>query len=688
MKNKEYIGRIIKRLNRGYISLRKKTLNSNLVPYLINIKNNINSNSIINNEISIKDVLINMLTRTNNIYDIFQLNVNNLKLDNDECTKRSKIIRNIKDFIANNIYFNTNNNNFDNIFCNVIYFFDLLIIQNKKYNILSTFEKLGLGALILILKFNKLQEKILIKKYKSIFNDKYMTLEEINKIEVLSLKLINYYIIQPNLINYINFLDKNIFINNKCRNVYCISKSNISILKSIMSFSNNYIKYHPFYLSCFIIKYCYEQNKTDGFQKTLIDYFDINMRTFRTTYEEFINNYNNQLKTSLVLERQQKEENKSILYKIREFNSDLGKNLRKYERYQSSNKYNKNTINNSILYKSCKKDNKKKETSSIINLKINPMNNTYYKKFLDNYLTEDNNEYSDYKHQNQKTLQISDTYYVKDNGVTNGNKMNYTIESPKKCGILINYRFKKKLPEKPNTKLLFFNLKKIKELKKNKIKENIKDENEKKEEQIKNEIVKNEIKKEPDKDIKNIQNNDNIHTIEIIKNNNENKENIEIINLENKFKRLNSDLNNNSYGEHFYSIRKSYKNKNLNNRNIFNKKNNYLSSQTTSKDINIKILNNEKSQNEEKYKSNIKSRLKSYLERNNNFKSLPITYINNEDSNIKNTINQTESSIINNKVNPIPIDNKRVRKFHIRNFYKQKKSINLNFSNLERKNYY
>ena len=155
MKNKEYLNRVIKRLNKGYISLKKNSLNPNIVHSIINIKNNINSNNMFNNEINIKDVLNNMLHRTNKIYDIFQINTNNLKLDNEEYSKRAKIIRNIKDFISNNILFN--NNKTDNFFCDVIYFFDLLIIQNKKYKLLLTFEKLGLGALILLIKFNKLQ---------------------------------------------------------------------------------------------------------------------------------------------------------------------------------------------------------------------------------------------------------------------------------------------------------------------------------------------------------------------------------------------------------------------------------------------------------------------------------------------------------------------------------------------------
>ena len=71
-----------------------------------------------------------MLSRTNKIYNNLEFNAINLKLDNDENSKRSKIIKTIKDFISNNIDFKGNNNNFDNILCNVLYFFDILIVQN------------------------------------------------------------------------------------------------------------------------------------------------------------------------------------------------------------------------------------------------------------------------------------------------------------------------------------------------------------------------------------------------------------------------------------------------------------------------------------------------------------------------------------------------------------------------------
>ena len=57
--------------------------------------------------------------------------------------------------------------------------------------------------------------------------------------------------------------------------------------------------------------------------------------------------------------------------------------------------------------------------------------------------------------------------------------------------------------------------------------------------------------------------------------------------------------------------------------------------------------------------------------------------ININDSNLKSTINQTESS--NSYFDEINKEKKRFHKFHIRNFYKQKNSILFNLSNFESK---
>ena len=624
MKNKDcYICRF-KNPKKGIMCLQKKPVKSNFTLNSIIIKDYPRLNTcIINNEINIKDILNNMLIRTNKIYESLQFNTLNLKLDNEEFSKRAKIIRNIKDFIVLNVVFKNNSNvTEDNIICDTIYFFDLLTIQNKKFHLLSTLEKLGLGALILVIKFNKLHEKIFVKKYKSIFDNKYMTLEEINKIEISSLKLMNYYITQPNPINYLYFLYENIFINNKCKTMKFIYKLMILILKNIMFFSNNYLKYHPFYLSCFIIKYCFEQNKIDGFQKSFIDFFDINMRLYRTLYEEFLKTNNNQIKNI----------NRKILYQNNnENNSNTEKKMKSIEIVKEEKM---NDMNNYTSFKYFRKINNLENynNSSYINNfnytnknNIYGLNNSYYKKFLNNYLEIQSSEHSkcESKIKYLRTKEIrdlsQDIFNKKEYHSNKVNKFHYNLESPKKTGISMNYRLKKKPPSfqinKANEKCVSFNLKEIKE---------------------------NEKQRKF---------NDNKENYDMNKKNDKIK--VTVI----AYKPTRYDLKSriNSSQERCSSIRKSYLNKN-------NNSNNFNENKITSKLINF---NNSISVCR-KLKENNNSEI---LPNHDNKKIKSIhTY---EGSIIKGSTNQNEPSFNynNNK------KEKEKRKICIRNFYKSKNTF-------------
>jgi len=631
MKNKDcYICRF-KNPKKGIMCLQKKPFKSNISLNSINIKDNPRLNIYtINNEINIKDILNNMLIRTNKIYESLQFNALNLKLDNEDFSKRTKIIKNIKDFIELNIVFKNNSNiNEDNIICDTIYFFDLLIIQNKKYQLLSTLEKLGLGALILVIKFNKLHEKIFVKKYKSIFDNKYMTLEEINKIEISSLKLMNYYITQPNPINYIYFLYENIFMNNKCKTMKFIYKLMILILKNIMFFSNNYLKYHPFYLSCFIIKYCFEQNKIDGFQKNFIDFFDINMRLYRTLYEEFLKNNNNQIKNI----------NRKKLYQNNNENNNTEKKMKSIDIIKEEKL---NDINNYTSFKCFRKSNNLENfnNSSYINNvnncnynnnnNIYGLNNSYYKKFLNNYFDIQSSERSkcESKIKNLRSKEIrdlsKDIFNRKEYCSNKVNKVHYNLESPKKIGISMNYRLKKKHPNiqinKANEKCVSINLKEIKE---------------------------------------------NEHQNRF----NENKENYDINKKNDRIKvtitayrNTRYDLNSriNSSQERCNSIRKSYKNK-INNINNFNEnktKNNIINCNNS-----ISVCS--------KLKKNNHSEILPY-HYNKNSKSIMHNY---EGSIIKGSGHQIESSFNNNNKKE-----KEKRKICIRNFYKSKNTFFLDLN--------
>ena len=655
MLSKAYFQNKKKNVSKVKISLMKTNIKSYLISsFSLKIKNNQKTNFFIDNEINLREILNNALKRTNTIYENFYYNQIDIKLEHEEISKRTKIIKYIKDFIETNIGFNK-----CEVFCEIIFFFDLLIIQNKKCKNIISLEKLGLGALILVLKFHKLQRNVFIKKYKSIFNDKYLSLDEINKIEVSSLKMLDYGITQPHPIYYIDLLYNNIFSssNNLELNNDYIYKQIISTLKYIMTFSNNYIKFHPIYLALFIIKYCFEQNKSSDFHYNFILFFETNIRDYRSKYEEFINIFKNQLIIAKSLLKQKydikpkKIINKSLIYKkptIVEF---------------EYNKLGSITLSNGFRIKKDKKsininngDNNKTKNNSKTKLLMNSMNNTYYKKFLENYL-EDNQNNS-----NKENISIIGNLNIscKNNSlaeISSYHKNNIcSIESPKKCGISINYRLKKNLLNQDNNN-----------------NSNIKNDD------------STELKKEEIESIK-------IKKSVIIgyylenKNKKEHKSKEEESTINKKPKRVNSEIPNdkNKISYNYFhsrgdSIRKKYKSKNK------------------EKNININLINEPKEETPNlvnKNKEKTLNRINNYKNKNSdNPETLKISYYYdiikknyNDDSYFRSrsTVNQSESSFVNNNIKR-ENDIKKVRKLNIRNFYKNKNAILLKYKDYDRK---
>ena len=668
MLSKAYFQNKKKNVSKVKISLMKTNIKSYLISsFSLKIKNNQKTNFFIDNEINLREILNNALKRTNTIYENFYYNQIDIKLEHEEISKRTKIIKYIKDFIETNIGFNK-----CEVFCEIIFFFDLLIIQNKKCKNIISLEKLGLGVLILVLKFHKLQRNVFIKKYKSIFNDKYLSLDEINKIEVSSLKMLDYGITQPHPIYYIDLLYNNIFSssNNLELNNDYIYKQIISTLKYIMTFSNNYIKFHPIYLALFIIKYCFEQNKSSDFHYNFILFFETNIRDYRSKYEEFINIFKNQLIIAKSLLKQKydikpkKIINKSLIYKkptIVEF---------------EYNKLGSITLSNGFRIKKDKKsininngDNNKTKNNSKTKLLMNSMNNTYYKKFLENYL-EDNQNNS-----NKENISIIGNLNIscKNNSlaeISSYHKNNIcSIESPKKCGISINYRLKKNLLNQDNNN---------------------------------NSNIKNndstELKKEEIESIK-------IKKSVIIgyylenKNKKEHKSKEEESTINKKPKRVNSEIPNdkNKISYNYFhsrgdSIRKKYKSKNKEkniNINLINEP-----KEETPNLVNKNKEKTEKTEKSEKIKVNTLNRINNYKNKNSdNPETLKISYYYdiikknyNDDSYFRSrsTVNQSESSFVNNNIKR-ENDIKKVRKLNIRNFYKNKNAILLKYKDYDRK---
>ena len=655
-----------------------------ITSYSLQIKKNLKINPILEKEINLRDVLNYLLQHTNAIYENYYYNQADTKLDNEQIAKRTKVIKYIKDFIGVNLIQKACTKDRDIILCKIIFIFDLLIIQNKKNKCITSFEKLGLGALILVLKFNKLHEKNWMKKYKSVFNDKYLTLNEINKIEVISLKLLNYDIIHPNPLYYIDILYQNIFSltkvsDNNADNIYI---QIISIIKYIMTFSNNYIRFHPFYFATFIIKYCFEKNKREDFHYKFLSNFDTNMRDYKSKYEEFLNTFKipinlvgNSSKQKIEVKqnceiKSKKNVNKSLVYNRP---THMEKELNKLA---SSTFYDGFKLRKSFKVSEKNNNNKSNNVLCATKLSINYMNNTYYKKFMDNYFVDNTinsnkknynnisvNEINDNRNNSNKNILISET---------NKKIINCSIESPKHCGISIDYRLRKKLHsqinENINTKKLeIFNYQKKQEKFENndnhKIKRRINT--------TMNNIQENKKQKE--------NNFDRDETLKEEENKNQ------------KPKRLNSEIAQHRISYYISrgdSIRKLYKSKKKEKENNSGKNMNNENKENNNKDkierIKVNTLNKMK---------NIQSKINQNKTIDNNGikkNSFYYNYVknkNDDDSNFKSlrsTVNQSESSLILNKENNIDYNTKRVRKTNIRNFYKNRNALLLRSADFDK----
>ena len=115
----------------------------------------------------------------NNIY---------IKLSEDELMKRQYVIECIKKFI--NLY----KIKYKMLY-NIIFLFDTLIYIDNKVKVIQNYEQLGLGSTILMIKFNHEEKRnISINKYQTFYERIHYPKIIIKEIEILCLKLIDYYI--------------------------------------------------------------------------------------------------------------------------------------------------------------------------------------------------------------------------------------------------------------------------------------------------------------------------------------------------------------------------------------------------------------------------------------------------------------------------------------------------------------
>jgi len=283
------------------------------------------------------------------------------KLTEEQLFRRKIIIESIKKFvIENQIRYN--------IFYDIIYLFDLLMAKNKRNKLVTTMEKIGLGSAILMIKFNYLENRMVcMKKYKTIFNNKYYSTKEVTQLEILCLMLTNYNLNLPTPSSFMEIflLNKIIFYMDYAkketrRNIYNLI---MNTMENILFESNEYIKYNPLYLCCCIVCYSREMLGIEKWPRILAKLFNANFQSFEMIYNEYFklknkykemnsrsNNYdssNNNISTNIDSNGNYNNNNNSNgkdkinILNDKNFRNCIYNNINNNYRYRNCSNYNK-----------------------------------------------------------------------------------------------------------------------------------------------------------------------------------------------------------------------------------------------------------------------------------------------------------------------------------------------------------
>ena len=271
--------------------LDKMNFDSDIIISKLNNINLISTKSISNN--IPKDInLIEICTRVVNS-SILSNGENNIyiKLSEEELLKRQYVIECIKNFI----------NSFKikyKIFYNIIFLFDILIYIDNKVKVIQNYEQLGLGSTILIIKYyHEDLKNISINKYQSFYERIHYPKIILKKIEILCLKLIDYYMNFPSPILFIELYSFNEFIYN-LDNInndmhFKLYNMTINTLEKIMTLSNEYTKYNLLNFTSSLIAYSRENYNLEKWPKNLSKVFNINLKCFENIVDELLSFENN-----------------------------------------------------------------------------------------------------------------------------------------------------------------------------------------------------------------------------------------------------------------------------------------------------------------------------------------------------------------------------------------------------------
>ena len=313
-------------------------------------------NTKIPNDINLHKIFLFQKTSLHNINKTFSF-LNDIKYCNNKRNlNRRKILYKVKEFLYRyNIDYK--------IYYKIILLYDIILIENQKNKLLSN-DDIALGALVLSVKFNYIENKMIsMKKFLNLYDNKIYTLEHLIKIERICLYLAKYCLSYNSPMCFLEFFFINgiIFSTDSIKNLkkdICnkVYSKVEKILEQIMEESNNYLKYNFFYLVCAIVAYARENFELEKWPISLKKTFGIDFDNFKEDYDSlFVKNNKNDIYFDNNKEIIIKGNNNTILLNFQDKNNNgaLSKSISNFNLYQKTshnlnNKYCNNIININI----------------------------------------------------------------------------------------------------------------------------------------------------------------------------------------------------------------------------------------------------------------------------------------------------------------------------------------------------
>ena len=356
-------------------------------------------------DVNIQKIMVNMMKSS------FKINDNKSiykQMSSDDLKKRNEILNNIK-------YYLIKKSVSKKILCAIIFLYDILIIKNTEKKIFSLPEEIGIGALLLTLKFVLGKKKSVYKYIYDIFPNEKIVNKDINEIEINSLKLIDYYLNYASPISFMElfFINGIIFSTDKIKNEFSgkIYELLLDLTEKIMIISNEYIKYNPLCLCSCIVAFARDIYNLEKWPQILSQAFGVTFHSFENIYNEFyedvMDSFNNKNDMNYDYNNSDLKLNKNKFEVLNKHRSQAKLEDNRYKKY-INNKYN--SINNNI--------------SNKVNSEIGTRNknNTQYQ--IKGFLADINKESKEYK----ENLLINPNNT--NNNISNNKYDNYDIKIP------------------------------------------------------------------------------------------------------------------------------------------------------------------------------------------------------------------------------------------------------------------